>query len=412
MIHYILDVVLFYDLRNQLRYQDLQGRRIEEVELVKFFPALGKVDLSIKSGSEEWYNLISKLVFCLSGKEIEARQLHIYRQLARQIDKQFTSISVSDKNIALAYFIVMFAVKKEVWSHSDKNSYHDATSFLEVIASSTQVQTYSVFCAHRESNEVAKDTLVSKLKLVAFQRLVNAYCGFLFHLGKRSKWILYHPSGNNFGLISIFPGIALQYMQQDKEKELCKIMDKHFDKVDLYCQRLSSRVLTLELRDLSQFIEPIIYNLTIRYGEDWVKFDRYDLFSEEHEDILLLARDLALTDVRRYMPELEKNHGDLGLNMFYRHYGLMDPVAKSIYESNFYSHWGEIVKNNQAIGLGIDRDHDLFQVQGFHYGNQGKIEFGSRAPLLYARRSGRENGENNINAISLRQFWRWSDTKR
>jgi hypothetical protein len=80
-------------------------------------------------------------------------------------------------------------------------------------------------------------------------------------------------------------------------------------------------------------------------------------------------------------------------------------LGKSIFETMFYFNLGEIIKSENSIALGFDRDHHLYQTEGFKLGYSGEI---APAPLIYARRTKDEKTVpfDNLNNLSFRQFWR------
>ena len=130
-----------------------------------------------------------------------------------------------------------------------------------------------------------------------------------------------------------------------------------------------------------------------------------------------------MEEVNRYMPEYgavrsfqshrPEHTGDADLIAWYAEQENMTPYAKAFYETMFYFSWGQKIHQCGGIAIGVDRDHSDFQVRAFHTGYNDNYAFGSRAPLVYLRRSEREIGKTDIHSVSLRQFWRYSgDHKR
>jgi hypothetical protein len=153
-------------------------------------------------------------------------------------------------------------------------------------------------------------------------------------------------------------------------------------------------------------------------GIHWRLIDNFN--SIKDEDIKTITRDMTLNDVRRYMPEYESKSSveidthslsdrEKGAINLYLGDDKLQLHSKSLYETLFYYTWGKITKDEDGIAIGIDRDHDLFQVQAFSLGYSGIVDISNGTPLLYARRTDAELLSDDINSASFRQQWRHSE---
>lgn len=369
-----------------------------------------------------WVRAIRTFVLSISGKIISLVDVYMYQDLLTLLRSKFNYECDSfPKLLAFSYLICGFDIKRSNWSEGGVNSYADFISFLKTISvREDKLKIYSFMCPHREADNVAINTIVDKVKTESFLRLVNVIKGYIYNYYPKRReidWTIYHMTGHKSELPALFPNIIKNYLDNYSINKLINRLEFNYQQVKEVSAKLSNKRSNIHLEPLQKYINMVEQQCLAKYGENWSQITDVSKITDQ---IISLATNLTRRDVERYMPEFEKTDFIEALNKYsfnpiikyYLQFGKFSLHGKALFETMFYYLWGRICKSTGGIGIGIDRDHDLFQTQAFNLGYNDLLDYANGASLLYMRRSARENGLTNLKSISLRQFWRYSDTKR
>ncbi|MCL4354694.1 hypothetical protein M1349_04495 [Patescibacteria group bacterium] len=433
-----MNKLYFFDLRPYPKYSTLTGKyidihslmsSIQEPEIVnnsKLYLSSKEINNKVcTTKSNAWKKLIRTMLFLISGKTIEDKTLNIYAEAYRTLEKKFANKVIFDLQF-VAFFSSMifgFQISYYGWSEQNSNSMKDFLYFLDKIIERKDASIFvsSIFCAHRESDTTNKNTLVEKIKETSVNRYIYMlYSIFMNINAKKVNVKLYHPIGRKYALPVVFPNIANKYIYENRVIELLEKMNQHYQTIKnlIASLKLSSRI-DMQLVALDDFINEVEQECEKICGANWRSINNFN--NIKNEDLKVIARDMTLIDIKRYMPELIDSEnlkiGNLStINKsekeainWYTEKGQLKLHSKSLYETVFYYHWGQITKMNNGVAIGIDRDHDLFQVQAFSLGYANKVDILVNFPLLYARRTESELSSSNLNSVSIRQFWRLSE---
>lgn len=371
-----------------------------------------------------WIDLQILLVWTLTGKIADKETIYPYRDVFQALLKRYGLRSSFRLNVVCAYLICAVRLKRNGWSAEDKNNVDDFQEFCSRLLDPRKnvINGSTFMCAHREANETDANKLVPKLKSESFVRVVNILRGIVYNLeNKQLLLTVYHLNQSKYSLLAIFPNIILKYLEQEGLDKLLTSIGEHYMEIDGLIKELSCDRLRLSLFPTEKHIINTRRLCEDLGGADWRTLTPLK-GQQSLPDMILheIAEEAAMDEVERYMPEYgniisggtltqkalqTKNAELVG---WYEEQENLTPYAKALYETIFYYNWGRILSDSDGIGIGIDRDHSDFQVRAFHAGYNKAYEFGSRAPIVYLRRSEREVGKSDVHSLSLRQFWRYS----
>lgn len=434
----IMEKIVYFDIRNTLVNHSINGvsmtikRLIEQCWLndpysAKLCKALKPEEIVDSRGilakdKSFWVRAIRTLVLSISGKIISLVDVYMYRDLLTLLRREFNyQCNSFPKLLAFSYLICGFDIQRSNWSEEGVNSYADFISFLRTVSErEDRLKIYSFMCPHREADNVAKNTIVDKVKIESFIRLVNVIKGYTCNYYPKRRqidWTIYHITGHKSELPALFPNIVKNYLDNHSIDILINKLKLNYHQVKKVAAKLTDERTNIHIKPLHRYINLVEKQCLSKYGRNWLQITDISKIADQ---IMSLANNLTCHDVERYMPEYEKTdfidalkkHASNHVIKYYLQSGNFSLHGKALYETMFYYLWGRTCKSTGGIGIGIDRDHDLFQTQAFNLGYNDLLDYTNGASLLYMRRSSRENGLSNLKSISLRQFWRYSDTKR
>jgi hypothetical protein len=431
----IKDAATFYDIHRKpdentaLSYSLEQfleaaakGQLFASDEAAMLCPPLPDPTLALEPSKDDWLKLQAVLAWSLTGKLADKETLYPYREIYRAMLKKYGLESTFRLSAAFAYLLCGVRLKRHGWGSEDKNNIDDFSAFCEQLLDPAKpnVTIYTFMCAHREADEADKNKLVRQLKTQSFVRIANLLKGVACNVSdKRLGVVIHHLDGARFSLLAIFPNIIFRYAAEDGIQQLLDTLDGHYKQIDELAARLSDDTVTLQLTPTTGHIAATRRLCETIGGKDWRRLTPASARQAGLDDsVFEIAEESATDEVTRYMPEYgaigqtdysAQDNQDADLIAWYKDQEDLTPFAKALYETLFYYSWGKLAGEKQALAIGMDRDHSDFQVRAFHAGYHGSYEFGSRAPLVYLRRSEREIGKNDVHSISLRQFWRHSD---
>ncbi len=433
-----MNKIYFFDLRPRPLYENLCGKEIDLLTLVNTIEKtiiakdgslyLKKGDLNKPliciTKSKDWEKIIRTCLLIVSGKTIPDKTLSVYKELYRQIEKKYSRRLVFDSKFVIFFvsLIVSFRLHTLGWSEQSSNRISDVLSFVDNMFKNKDklISISSIFCAHRESDAEDMNTLVKQVKEVSLKRFIYLLHSLSLNIdAKYTEIVWYHPIGGKHALVEVFPNIAIKHINEGNVNKLLAQMDMHFENVQKITKSLNTPKISIKLIPLDSFVLGVEQECRKIAGKNWRGITNFN--SVKNTDIRSITQDMTLKDVSRYMPEYEKPVGikvmdlssltDMGKEAldWYVEGGRLNLHSKSLYETVFYYHWGELTKKLGGVAIGIDRDHDLFQVQAFSLGYNNWIDISLGSPLLYARRTEDELKTNDVSSTSIRQFWRHSE---
>lgn len=432
-----MNKLFFFDLRPYPRYPELSGKELDLkylIETVKepefanhpdLYLSKDEADtiLQFNTKTSNWEKAVRTTLLLIGGKTITNQSLNIYKEIYRNIERDFDKQINLDFNFVTFFVTMMLGFQAHIygWSEHNTNKSTDFVKFVEKILEKRNDRLFvcSIFCPHRESDTADKNTLVKEIKEISVRRYVFLLYSLFLNAGSKQVDItLYHPIGSAHALSIIFPNITLKYMHENRVGELLEQMDKHFYTVESIINSVKKSSVSIKFIAVDKLIEMVENGCEKLCGIHWRLIDNFN--SIKDEDIKTITRDMTLNDVRRYMPEYESKSSveidthslsdrEKGAINLYLGDDKLQLHSKSLYETLFYYTLGKITKDEDGIAIGIDRDHDLFQVQAFSLGYSGIVDISNGTPLLYARRTDAELLSDDINSASFRQQWRLSE---
>ncbi len=430
-----MNELFFFDLRPRQVHDKYSGNKVdikilmenihEEDMLTNHAKYLDITDLdthiSCTTKNKDWEKIVRTILILTSGKTILDKQLCVYKEVYRAIEKRYSDLNF---DIEFATFfvsiIIGFRFHNFGWSEQGSNKVSDAIDFIDNIIANrlSSIFVSSVFCAHRESDSVDMNTLVKEIKEVSLKRYVYLLYSIFININSRCVQIdLYHTAGGVNALNEVFPNIALKYIRENRVGELLDQMNLHFEKAREIIENIKVPDISITLIRIDSFVLKVEEMCQKIGGKDWRQIKNFNFVN--NVDLRIIAQEMTLNDIVRYMPEYVQSvdTGSFSATTpdekkavdWYLGKGRLNLHSKSLYETMFYYYWGVLTKEKKGIAVGIDRDHDLFQVESFSLGYNDSLDISISSPLLYARRTEEELNTSDINSTSIRQFWRISE---
>lgn len=390
--------------------------------------------------SSRWENLMSVIIFCLSGQLPLRQEVLRGRQIMMALPRHLKTPIYAEK-IAfslLPYILIGFKTHIEDHFQADSNTIADAITFIDCLYNTSNPIARSFLCAHRGKSKNEKHILSESVQLKKALVALNVTKGILANNpGAETSSMYWHQQGpTEWACLNMFPEMFLRYLTSGEISYMLTLLDRHFKELGELLAIRDPNCIKAELIGQDLVTLDVLSFVSKRYGHSWRSTD----FSkaEIKKDILIdIALEIALPDVVRLMPfyssshsskkyidekssyiannvksSLDSNpvHTNLIKHVIERFFEnqLMHPTAKALYESAFYYIWGKrSAVNKNEIAIGIDRDHNNFQYtawkQGYIEEMEGDI---SSIPLLYARRTNEDAPGSALKDYCIRQFWR------
>ncbi|MDD2515840.1 MAG: hypothetical protein PHF46_01770 [Candidatus Gracilibacteria bacterium] len=328
----------------------------------------------------------------------------------------------------MSYIYLLIGFNFEVSGQYGKNSinsHHALASTIQKLIEEDNINFSGFLCAHRESQEIKAHSLSESINMKHFIRATNLLRGVAENLGKEYEMNFSHTLGDENGLNATFPSLFLNYFNEGNLFLMSEQLEKHFNELK---QREDTN---LTINSVSDHYKEVINYLKGRFGDNWGNIDgnELDRMAERGCKFSEIAYYMTMKDLERFECfhngagiadkeqaqkliklniENAKIHGreevvEKAIEMFFNRLSL---AGKALYETAFYYLWGKRVKENNGVGVGFDRDHDMFQTASFSLGYSEKLGGGQMVPLIYSRFTGKKSG-NTLSEISFRQFWHY-----
>ena len=434
----------FYDLSIDQKLADLSGREVTPNEIVKLrqskdtikFDNAGFVDdiehydfdpKGIKNTSK-WEKVTSTMIYTVSGQIPDREEVKRGRQLIERMPKQLKGYVDSSFIINfLPYLLSGFNFQLTDNFIDEANILKDGVNFINDIYQRQNIYSSSLLCAHRESGQIAKMSLVENIHTVKAKRALNLQLGLVLNSKTEHIKLDWYQQTSTARLSSnMFPEIFINYLKEGNLLNLIKVIHSHERQMLDILEPNNTKSIDINLVLLDKLSSDVEAFIEDRFGSGWFNLTG----TENNPDcIFKLARDYTLPHIKRLMPfynlpkdkmeDLEKyrktnidktddvNEKELinsTINWFIDHQK-MSGFGKALYETSMYYYWGMMSHKQSKVGIGMDRDYSDYQYNAFKLGYLDG-DSNNSVPLLYARRTKNEISQKMLKYLSFRQFWR------
>jgi len=434
------EIVQFDELVAQRRESNAQLFRQHEETLEHVSP--GEVNPQMERDPESWMKRFSTAIYLISGcvpDKADKRHFKMVYSAIKELankDPELEWLIESPQVMfaAVPYLVTGFQVQKRGWSKDGNNNKENVQATISALAKGATVSTF--LCAHREKHP----EMVDELDFEAIRKACNLVLGIRENIDRLSddgqcSLRIFQPNASVEGLSAVFPEIFLRYLHQGKLGLLLQKLDGHFKSFDRYLKAQYGGSVCLE--ELGTHKRTLEAEADRRFGKQWSTLENIDEHALASEECFLndIVQNTA-EKVRRFMPYyvqglnitpdiVKKNQEEakaVGLpgkdvgaiieSAAERFASIRTVVGKAIYETLFYSVWGQRVRREQEVIMGLEREHNLFQTMGIAHGyHEDELSFRNyhKVPSLYARRN-RPEALRSLNDMTFRQFWRLSES--
>ena len=358
-----------------------------------------------------WEKVMTGMIYSLTRKIPYRDEVKTGRQLFEGLDKNVRkNLSINDVFGLFPYLISGFKINLRGNNGNDTNSLDYLVSFTENCFSGNEVNILSYLCAHKESREKGRDLLRPSVEINYANRAINLMKGIIRNSKSGKGTIqLYQSKGNPEGMNALFPQIFLKYHRSGRLNELRDRLNFHYSQMEELCNQNSERDLEIKLNDARETYKMAEDFCVEKFGLPWRELlpkCNYGVFQKPiFEAHSALKRLLQSEKIRKGIDE-EYDETLLRAVELFRQNQEAHLIGKAALENMFYYTWGKNSASVHGVAIGLDVDHDNYQIQcfssGYNESNPGIT------PILYARRRGDGDlfSQTGLNNLSIRQFWR------
>src|SRR3989344_3448716 len=369
---------------------------------------------------EKWERLMASLVCALTGKIPSRDEIKRGRQIYEALPKSIRKICVREEIFSLfPYIIAGFKINLKNINRNDTNNLENAVLCTGELLSTENPVITTFFCAHKEDREVNKDMLRPNIKRPYATRAINLFKGLIKNSKKGCGSIILHQArGNYYGINTIFPQIFLKYVSTRSLPALRFNMEQHFAEISRIASESASPDIKIEVRDIVSHYQSAETMASRMFGENW-KYARLETLSNRpidrfvHFAVKDLSRLITHSEIdktfdessREYLATLADN--ERKATELFEQNSRMTIVGRAILDCMFFYQWGRVSQEEGLIGVGLDTDHNIHQMECFSLGYSKDLNFS--APILYARKNGEKDKIDDLfglDNLSIRQFWR------
>jgi hypothetical protein len=394
---------------------------------------------NIQKNNKMLEDLVSTLTFCYSGHICTKDDIVYYKDLVKLLtQKHKAPLPINFQFGTLIYLIIAFKLKRNGRSHEESNNINDAVKLLTELLTHEELKVRTILCSHREASDINKNTLVENFLEASLVRVTSMLKGIIENSPVKFAKVTFYQATPLFQASTyVFPQMFLNYMENGEVDHFFTLLGAQFNQLQKGLSNYSTERVSFSAVPLQEFYSTVESKVAELFGKQWRELNEWSQVSVDtplKESILEIAREITSPSIARLMPyfELKPDLGDISskiklnqekivndsnrceliqnsINWFYIT-GKLNMVTKSLLETMFYYTWGELAKQEDEIGFGLDRDHDEYQTMSWALGYNGSYFGGNYIPLLYAKRlaSKDEIPGGTLNEISFRQFWRFS----
>lgn len=385
---------------------------------------------------KNWINIFRLIVYIISGQIIGEKSLNLILtaiySLPKTIKNKLTPRFVFG---SIAYLSIGFGLKIRGPSQNDSNNIRDFNEIINKLIDNINLNLIIPLCVHREANAVAKNKLVEQVKTGSIIRNASLLKGIFDNSPISSVRVaFFQPTCSAKTGTMVFPDIYLEYLKERKLHIFFKTLHKHFVTTKKTFTSCSNRKTEFTVKPMDEYVKQVEKVANSLFGFSWMQIEEWGQITKKKQlmqDIIDIAENVTKPEIVRLIPTYLNN---LDISD-YKHYlqqnlqqkksavyqkiiidsffwffekGRLNLTSKALYETLFYYVWGSIARKENQIGIGLERDHALFQVLSWKLGYCRSFDDSFAVPLIYARRTKDERIDADLNHISFRQFWRTS----
>lgn len=400
--------------------------------------------------TSHWERVVRTMIFSVSRQIASREELKKGRQIIERLPKGFKQNVGRDFVINfLPYLLIGFNTHRGSSFVNELNSIDNACSFIEAVYQKYQTYTISFLCAHREATAVKPHSLVDNIVMSKATKTINLQHALFANALIETASLSWHQQlATERASSNMFPEIFLSYLNRVEVPDMLLQLDRHTQQMEKLIQQLLSSGIEHRLKPLDIYSVEFENYLEEEFGIDWrsrrIQFPT-TISEVDWNYLTKIVQVSAFPEVERFMPYflLNAHRGDLiqkgkiqdniqrailleeqgqkltsgfsladvtqnAIDWFNTNMNI-NAETKALYEVMFYYYWGLISRENNFIGIGIERDYTRYQDESWALGYNKKIGVSAikrGVPLLYSRRTPKELEMGTLRDISFRQFWR------
>lgn len=396
-----------------------------------------------EKGWRGWESSFCAITEIISGKKPKPEAVKFAKGLVMKMASAQKNAIVDEAFVLgfLPYLMAGFSFHKGNAFIENSNRAALVNELITSQARSKKTHVFSFLCSHRDPkiSKTEYNLLQKSIPRHLVRRAVSLSLGLVANLPSKPevRLTLMQQGASRSLASSIFPEVVFEYAAQNRFFELVNtVADQYRQISEAISFYADVEGISVGLRNLDQFRRRLDLFLVNRYGTSWRKID-YIGRSWDKDPIVKLAIEQAYPSIKRLMPSVNmlpedrdsraseflkrallsipedalpserKKARDAALD-FCENF-TMTGTAKAVYETSFYFLWGQISgRYRNALAIGLDRDHDSYQVQAWAMGAASNpFRYGSYiSEPIYAKRMGRPESGLDHTENSFRQFWR------
>lgn len=323
----------------------------------------------------------------------------------------------------LPYFFIGFGfLKNREESYNGLNNFQDGFEVIRRFLANEKLIISSVLCAHKDKTEVS---LINSLERKYIRNAVNLIKGLVKNTPiKNAEMVFIQPSGSVFSTIFLYPALIKNYLKKDLIGEMIDTLDNHIKDFKQILLQENEPGILFSVDSINIFEQYIEDRGKIEFGNDWKQMSSAKIYSLAGADfepsknkLAEIAYYMALKDMERlglqfdYQKDLEEINSakqnplkdeakEIIENL--RKFSL---YGKAICDCLFYCAWGDYVRKLNGAAICFEIDHEIFQTLCFKIGYSGR-ETNLPSPIIYSRKSRKDERDNNLKGICFRESWR------
>ncbi|MFA4960074.1 MAG: hypothetical protein WC548_00220 [Candidatus Pacearchaeota archaeon] len=371
---------------------------------------ISELNLVPQKNPQRWERVMSSIVALITGKIPLRDEVKVARHLFECLDKRTRSNLGLEEIFGLfPYLISGFKINYNGISRNDTNPFSYLVSFTERCLSGDPVNISTYLCAHKQSREKGRDTLRPEIDPVYSIRAINLLKGIIRNSASHQGNINIHQfSGEPRGMNSVFPQVFLKYYSEGRLVDLRDTMNTHFKDLERIAEDSSEKGLTVYPRDAVITYQRAEELCLSEFGVSWRDLDVENIsgdfrdIAQDCQKVMMRLMKFGKLDGRKSFSEKDLKDAK---ELFIKNQGAT-LLGKAVLEVMFRYAWGKEVAEKKGIAVGLDVDHDFYQIRAFSLGYNSVSQ--RVPPILYARRVGDKDdpSKKGLQGLSIRQFWR------
>lgn len=373
--------------------------------------------------SKRIVDFMSQAIFTISGHQTSDADIVKIKSLLEKIKHgvRHDEQDIRDKMTApefilgtLPYVFTGFKLDRRTdIPHEGQNSLDSIYAICKILCRNESADLSTLLCAHKAKRSIDKHALIERLNFEDVQIALNLLGGIVDNSPvKCAQQVFFQPGGNAQDIQSVFPSLLHRYLVSGRVEEMLAKLEEHLESLKKYLSKSSTYKLSFSAENLGriyQEAEKQLADLSGRNGSSPLREISEKLVENRLVGLLGQIQD-------RSEPSSEVYNDDNPVSRQIREIIFIkdnpEKIAKrALHETAVYYAWGVLTGRSEGIGVGFEIDHDKYQTLAWNEGWKKESNVTQQtppieSPLIYARKSRKDEGSKYLKGISLRESWR------